>query len=83
MHTLVLLICIMCFIPKGVNLRSNVSMAQQASACVVVMAVICTPASTQLNCYPDITAVGSCTSCHGLVQCCMVTEQDMFIAVLF
>lgn len=82
MHTLVLLICIMCFLPKGMNLRSNVSMAQQASVCVVVMVVICTPASTQLNCYPNIT-VGSCTCCRGLVQYYVVTEQDMFIVVLF
>lgn len=57
-------------------------MAQQASVCVVVMVVICTPASTQLNCYPNIT-VGSCTCCRGLVQYYVVTEQDMFIVVLF
>lgn len=77
MHALALLICVMCFIPKGMNLRSNVSMAYQAAACVVVM--ICTPASAQLNCFPTITAVGYCTSCDGLVQCYMVTQQNMFI----
>lgn len=82
MHALALLIRIMCFIPKGMNLRSNVSVAHQGVARVVVMVMICTSASAQLNCSPNITAVGSCTSFHGLVQCYMITQQNM-VVVLF
>lgn len=58
MRALALLICITCFIPKGMNLRSNVSMAYQEVFCVVGMVMIGTPASAQLNCSPNITAVG-------------------------